>query len=221
MSNITKLEFIALNISGNNYLAWTFDAKIHFDDRVKAMIFFRHHLHKKLKTEYLTVKDRYVLWKNLKERYDHQKTIILPKYNSKIFKITFQLKLCGKSITHEDMLKKTFSTFYASNMLLQQQYRERDFKKYSELISCLLVAEQNNELFIKDHQSRPSGSTSFPEVNVVNVNDYGHSYCNQNFSNFKRIVPHHQKWKNNGSKNRLQNKTSKTNESNCHIYGMK
>ena len=69
MSNLTKLEFIALDIFENNYLAWTFDVEIHLDamnlgdtikekndssaqDRVKAMIFLRHHLHEGLKTKY-------------------------------------------------------------------------------------------------------------------------------------------------------------------------
>ncbi|XP_028766617.1 uncharacterized protein LOC114724435 [Neltuma alba] len=65
------------------------------------------------------------------------------------------------------MLEKTFSTFHVSNVLLQQQYREKGFKKYSELISCLLVAEQNNELLMKNHESHPTGSTPFPEVDVV------------------------------------------------------
>jgi hypothetical protein len=40
-------------------------------------------------------------------------------------------------------------------------------KKYSELISCLLIAEQNNELLMKNHQSRPTGSSPFPEANVT------------------------------------------------------
>ena len=44
------------------------------------------------------------------------------------------------------MLEKTLTTFHASNVLLLQQYRERRFTKYSKLISCLLVAKQNNEL---------------------------------------------------------------------------
>ena len=65
------------------------------------------------------------------------------------------------------MLGKTFTTFHASNVLLQQQYRERKFKKYFELISCLLVAEQNNELLMKYHQSRPTGTEPFPEVNAI------------------------------------------------------
>ena len=31
MSNITKLEFVALDISGKNYLEWILDAEIHLD----------------------------------------------------------------------------------------------------------------------------------------------------------------------------------------------
>ena len=125
------------------------------------MVFLRHHLNEGLKNEYLTIKDPLVLWKNLKERYDNQKTIILPKarydwmhlrlqdfrtveeYNFALFKISSKLQLCGEKITESDMLEKTYSTFHASNVLLQQQYRERWFAKYYESISCLLVAEQN------------------------------------------------------------------------------
>ena len=107
------------------------------------MIFLRRHLHEGLKAKYLTIKDPLVLWNSLKERYEHQRTVILPKahydwmhlrlqdfksvseYNSTIFRISSQLQLCGEKITDEDMLKKTFSTFHASNVLLQQQYREK------------------------------------------------------------------------------------------------
>jgi hypothetical protein len=71
------------------------------------------------------------------------------EYNSVMFRITSELKLCGEKITNEDILEKIFFKFHASNLLLQQQYRERGFKKYSELISCLIVTEQNNEFLIK------------------------------------------------------------------------
>ncbi|KAG2672077.1 hypothetical protein I3760_13G022300 [Carya illinoinensis] len=148
MSNLTKLEFVALDIFGKNYLSWILDAEIHLDtmnlgdtikdgnqgslqDRAKAMIFLRHHLHEELKTEYLTVKDPLILWNDLRKRYEHQ--------------------LCGEKVTDDDLLEKTYTTFYTSNVLLQQQYRERKFKKYSELISCLLLAEQNNEFLLKNH----------------------------------------------------------------------
>ena len=84
-----------------------------------------------------------------------------------MFRIVSQLKFCGVDITDEEMLEKTYSTFHASNITLQQQYRLRDFKKYSELISSLLMAEKNNELLIKNHQSRPTGLAAFPEAKAT------------------------------------------------------
>ena len=67
MSNFTKLEFVALDINGNNYLSWTLYVEIHLDvinlgsaikegnqafmlDRAKALIFLRHHLYEDLKS---------------------------------------------------------------------------------------------------------------------------------------------------------------------------
>ncbi|XP_068305056.1 uncharacterized protein [Pyrus communis] len=75
-----------------------------------------------------------------------------------------QMKLCGDIITEEHMLEKTLSTFHASNVLLQQQYRARGYTEYNQLISVLLVAEQNDELLMKNHNSRPTGSAPFPEI---------------------------------------------------------
>ncbi|XP_016472969.2 uncharacterized protein LOC107794922 [Nicotiana tabacum] len=156
-------------------------------DKAKAMIFLRHHLDEGLKSEYLTLKDPFQLWTSLKERYDHLKATVLPRarrewmhlrlqdyktiseYNSAVYRIISQLKLCGEPMNDEDMLEKTLSTFYASNMVLQQQYREKGFKIYSELISCLLVAEQYNALLMKNHKARPTGSAPFPEANLGTI----------------------------------------------------
>ena len=66
MLNITKLEFVALDISGKNYLSWILDAELHLDamnlgatikqgnqvflqDCTKTLIFLCHHLHEGLK----------------------------------------------------------------------------------------------------------------------------------------------------------------------------
>ena len=154
MSNLTKLEFVALDISSKNYLSWILDVEIHLEamalaktikddieespqNRAKAMIVIHHHFHKELKTEFLTKKDPLSLWKKSKERYENHKSVILPKarydwmhlrlqdfksvseYHLALFKITSQLKLCGEKVTEEDMLEKTFTTFHASNKLLQ------------------------------------------------------------------------------------------------------
>ncbi|KAH0658044.1 hypothetical protein KY289_026792 [Solanum tuberosum] len=149
----------------------------------RAMIFLRHHLDKILKIEYLTVTDPLVWWKRLNERYDHLKMVIHPKaqydwmhlrlqdfksiheYNFSMFRITSQLKLCGETVSEIDMMEKTFSTFHVLNVLMQQQYREKGFKKYSELISDFLVDEQDNDLIMKNHENRPTGSELLPKVN--------------------------------------------------------
>ena len=86
------------------------------------------------------------------------------------------------------MLEKTYTTFHASNVLLQQQYREHRFTKYYELIVCLLVAEQNNELLLKNHQSHSTGSIPLPEANATiqvsgngrgRGHGHGHGYYGQ------------------------------------------
>ncbi|XP_070664441.1 uncharacterized protein [Malus domestica] len=158
MVNLAKLDFAALDITGKNYLTGVLDTKIHLEaatlgdtireesssssqDRAKAMVFIRRHLDEALKSEYLTVEDPLALWKALRNRYNHQTTVILPKarydwthlriqdfksvaeYNSALFRITSQMKLCGDIIIEDMLLENTFSTFHAFNMLMQQQYR--------------------------------------------------------------------------------------------------
>ncbi|GAV62671.1 hypothetical protein CFOL_v3_06194 [Cephalotus follicularis] len=65
------------------------------------------------------------------------------------------------------LLEKTYRTFHASNMLLQQQYRLHEFTKYHELIGSLLIAEQNNELLLQNHENRPTGSACHVEDAIV------------------------------------------------------
>nr|XP_028952688.1 uncharacterized protein LOC103426148 [Malus domestica] len=106
---------------------------------------------------------------------------MVAEYNSAMFRISSQLKLCGETITEGDMLEKTFSTFHTSNVLLQQQYREIGFTNYNQLISVLLVVEQNNKLQMKNHQSRPTGSSPFPEMNVASFEGNTTSSCGNNY----------------------------------------
>ncbi|KAK4709149.1 hypothetical protein R3W88_030074 [Solanum pinnatisectum] len=153
MSNISKLEFVALDISSKGYSSWILDAEIHLDamglvdtikdnnhassqELAKAMIFLRHHLDEGLKMQYFPIKDPLILWNNLKDRYDHLK----------------------EDVTEHDKLEKTYSIFPASSI----------FKKYSELLSHLLIAEQHNDLLMKNHESRHVGSMPLLEVSQAN-----------------------------------------------------
>ena len=95
MANIEKPKFNILDVNGNNYLSWYLDVELHFQgqelvktlvesgkynekDEANALIFIHRHLPDAFKTQYLQVRKSSDLWKRLKERYDHTKTIMLP-----------------------------------------------------------------------------------------------------------------------------------------------
>ncbi|XP_013624073.1 PREDICTED: uncharacterized protein LOC106330057 [Brassica oleracea var. oleracea] len=136
----------------------------------------------KFKEQEKLKKDAFVI-----RRYDHQKTVLLPKaqydwkhirfldyksvdeYNSVLFRIVSLLRLCGEKVTEEEMLNKTLSTFPQTNMVLQQQYRERNFATYTELIECLLLAKANNELLLKNSEMRPPGTAPLPDISKLAI----------------------------------------------------
>ncbi|XP_048620234.1 uncharacterized protein LOC106424122 [Brassica napus] len=156
-------------------------------DKYRAIYMIRHHLQENLKTQYMTMENPYDLWIALQRRYDHQKMVLLPKaqydwkhirfldyksvdeYNSVLFRIVSLLRLCGEKVTEEEMLNKTLSTFPQINMVLQQQYRERNFATYTELIECLLLAEANNELLLKNSEMRPPGAAPLPDISKLAI----------------------------------------------------
>ncbi|XP_019154247.1 PREDICTED: uncharacterized protein LOC109191595 [Ipomoea nil] len=153
--------------------------------KAKSLIFLRHHLNHDLKNEYLTENDPYILWKSLKDRFDQQISLVLPQaqydwlnlrfqdyksvteYNSILHKIVSQLKLCKQEVSDKDLIEKTLSTFHASNLVLQQQYRAKNYTQHAELISALLVAEKHNQLLMRNHNARPVGSAPVPEAHNV------------------------------------------------------
>ncbi|GAV56544.1 hypothetical protein CFOL_v3_00086, partial [Cephalotus follicularis] len=177
-------------------------------------------------------------WSQL--RFQDFKTV--SKYNSTLFKIVSQLKMCGEVITEDMLLEKTYRTFHASNVLLQQQYRLHGFKKYHELIGSLLIAEQNNELLLQNHKNRPTGSAHLPEVNATSSHFGGRgrehgqgrgrgcgSERNQNFlgpRNNNRMkwqnpdTKQRQKWRNPGQSSKdEQTQNKKGNHNRCGMEG--
>ncbi|PIN12038.1 hypothetical protein CDL12_15355 [Handroanthus impetiginosus] len=152
MANLTKFEFVPLDISEKNYLSWVVDVEMHLDamglgntivekneatiqNRTKAMIFLCHHLDESLKIEYLAVKDPVDLWKNLKERYNHLKLVGLPK-------------------ARYDWL----------HLWLQ------DFKSISECDSAMFKITSQLKLCGEDIFD---GDIPFPEVNATNFSNSG------------------------------------------------
>jgi hypothetical protein len=204
-SDIAKREFEVLAVDGSNYLTWATDVEIKLDgmsldhtivqpeagkdectkpDKAKALHFLRHHLHLDLKSEYMTERDPLVLWQSLKDCFNQQLTIVLPRaqqswitlrfqdykfvaaYNSALHSIVTKMRLCGQKITDADMIKKTLSTFHPGNIVLQQQYWNSKYQKYSELSEVLYVVEQQNEVLMSNHSARPTGSIAVPEAHA-------------------------------------------------------
>ena len=57
-----------------------------------------------------------------------------------------------------------------SERTLQQQYRERNFHVYSDLIHTLLEVEKHSELMVWNNQQRPVGYAPLPEVHAYTKN---------------------------------------------------
>ncbi|XP_068304309.1 uncharacterized protein [Pyrus communis] len=155
MSNLNKLDFTTLEVSGRNYLKWVQDVELHFTaknlrpaikeetdnpvgkaKKATSMIFIRRHIHDALQTEYLVKEDPRALWVALVDRFDHQNDIFLPEarhnwkhlrfqdlksvneYNSEVCRIRSLLKFCNETLTEEDLLEKTYSTFFTSSIVM-------------------------------------------------------------------------------------------------------
>ena len=181
-----------------------------------ALYIIRSHIHPDLKAEYLLEENPRNLWKSLKQRYDQQKALLLPTanyewtqlrlqdfktasdYNHVVYRICSKLKLCEKEPSDADKIEKTLSTMLPSERILQQQYRERNFQVYSDLIHTLLEAEKHSELMVWNNQQRPVWSAPLPEV---------HAYSkNKPKFNDGSSKNYHQENSKKGKKNRRSNK---------------
>uniref|UniRef100_A0A0D3BDF1 Uncharacterized protein n=1 Tax=Brassica oleracea var. oleracea TaxID=109376 RepID=A0A0D3BDF1_BRAOL len=171
MTNIEKLQFPALKITGENYVGWVTNVKPYLvmkkitetivignksppEHIAETIIFLKKHLDENLTHDYANVEDPAELWQTLKERFDNQRQINLPH----ALEEWKNLRKCG-------------------------------YTRFSELMVALMLAEKNNELLIKNHNSRPTGAKAFPEVNATAVENserrnqtnrgYGHRFNNK------------------------------------------
>ena len=102
--------------------------------KARALMFIRHHLMPDLKLEHLDTDEPRALLAALDGRFNDYKEVELPlaerdwrelrfedwplvsEYNSKFQKIVAVLRLCGKSLSEEEMKTKTLTTFHPSQL---------------------------------------------------------------------------------------------------------
>ncbi|XP_068323224.1 uncharacterized protein [Pyrus communis] len=143
MANLAKLEFAALDITGKNYLTWVLDTKIHLEAGNLGD----------------TIKEE----SNSSSQDRAKVMIFICRHLDEALKSEY--------LTVEDPLALWNALRNRYNHQTTQQYRARGYTEYNQLISVLLVAEQNDELLMKNHHSRPTGSAPFPEGVETNFLD--------------------------------------------------
>ncbi|KAJ1267790.1 hypothetical protein BS78_07G085200 [Paspalum vaginatum] len=180
---------------------------------VALYFIIRKHIHLDLKSKYLLEENPSELWLALKQHYEQQKAIILPEanyewaqlrlqdfktigdYNHDVHRISAKLQFCEKALSYAGKIEKTLSTMLSAERILQQQYREKNFQIYSELIQTLLQAKRHHEFTVWNNQRRPLGYAPLPEVH----------YNNQNKPKFNGPPKNHQQ-NLHGNKKHIRNK---------------
>ncbi|PIN21871.1 hypothetical protein CDL12_05421 [Handroanthus impetiginosus] len=151
MAKLDKFEFVPLDNYGKNYLSWVVDAKMHLDATgLENTIVEKNEATIQNRAKAMIFL-RHHLDESLKieyltERYDHLKLVVLPK-------------------ARYDWLHLRLQDFKSIS-----EYNSAMFK----LTSQLMLSEQNNELLMKNYESRPTGSSPFPEANATNFSNSGH-----------------------------------------------
>ncbi|XP_015167812.1 uncharacterized protein [Solanum tuberosum] len=216
MSNLSKLEFVVFDISGKNYLSWVLDVEIH-----------------------LTAKGLgdSIIEGNKASSRDKAKTMIFLRHHlAESLKVEYltvkdPLELWIGLKERYDHLKATVlpRASYEWMHLRFQDYKIV-FQKYSELISCLLVAEQHNDLLMRNHEARPTGSAPLPKAHMIEEHDQseirqnnrghdnvrGRGKGKRRYNN-RRGGGHNKRENNVGSQNNL----SKGKGDHCHRCGLK
>ncbi|XP_013632713.1 PREDICTED: uncharacterized protein LOC106338233 [Brassica oleracea var. oleracea] len=168
MENVEKLQFLALDITGTNYISWVTNVELHLESLSLSQTIKENNTstpQEKPKSKDITLPLARDEWQSLRFQ-DFDKVM---NYNSVVLGIVVKLRYCGETTTESQMLEKTYTTFHKSHITLQQQYRLQGYTKFSELIVALLIAEKNNELLIKNHMTCPTGSKPFPEANAIDA----------------------------------------------------
>jgi hypothetical protein len=142
-------------------------------------------------------------------------------------KISSKLIFCENEPSNAEKIEKTLSTMLPAHMILQQQYRQRGFTIYSELIKTLLQVERHDELLLWNSNQGPTGSKPLPEVhaNTHNkkqkgaINNGNHETSNAKNKRKRQYRPHATKGKDNGAKGKDNSKSNKDKSKTCERCG--
>ena len=134
----------------------------------KALLILQRHIDYSLRNQYLLVGKPDKLWKELKSRFFHKKTIHLsqarndwiqlrvldfanlPCFNAELHRIVTKLRMCGQTVEESELIDKTLSTFPVASALLAQQYRNMKFQTHAKLMTYLLAGEKQQQVLLQN-----------------------------------------------------------------------
>ncbi|KAK9689908.1 hypothetical protein RND81_09G090000 [Saponaria officinalis] len=198
MANVTKRDFDILDANGDKYLEWKVDFRANLkakgiehtimdnnssrkQEQSKAIVLLRHHLSDNLKSEYLFVDDPKVLWDNLNARFQSLERIIGSKALHDWVNIKFQdFTLVSE---YDYTLMQNSITMHTDNNILQVQYRERQYTRYSDLIVVLRMAEARRNIMWHNQNKRPVGNVAPLETYVMKTKKPWQQRKGGNFAN--------------------------------------
>jgi hypothetical protein len=99
------------------------------------------------------------------------------------------LCFCEKEPSVADKIEKTLQTIILLDMILQHQYRVKNYQNYLDLIHDLLQAEKHDKLTLRNHHQCSVGDAPLPEVHHnVKDNERGDRSNNhqKKFDKFKK-----------------------------------
>ena len=165
MSNLNKLDFIALEVSGRNYLKWVQDVKLHLTaknlrpaiedetdnpigeyEKATAMIFILRHIHDALQTDNLVEQDPRALWVALADHFDHQNDIFLPEGRHDWQQMRFQDFKYVNEYNSEVCRIRSLLKFCKENLT------EDDFLEKAYSTSLPLILFCSNNIGLEVHQ---------------------------------------------------------------------
>ena len=153
--------------------------------RWQALLIIRRHMDASLRQQYVQLDNPAELWAQLQARFKHEQTLFLPQarndwvnlrvldfpnfqaFNAELHRLSAQLRLCGDRVSDAELIDKTLSTFPPATSILSQQYRNMKFTKHAELMSYLLLAEKQQQILLKNAESRPAREVHATEAPVL------------------------------------------------------
>ena len=205
-----------------------------------AFILLRH-MEPSLRRHYQRQENPATIWKSLQQRFntDRERTLLpilqneweklrfynygsVTDYASELYRITTEMEHCGDTVTEQQKIQKTLSTFNPQNYAISTELEMKEYENFDTLVSVLLRQEKHLNLIQKNYDERLKSheATGSDNKNKEPESHYTSPHANKEKPGkrpFKKFNKKGKKFQGNKRNVSYKNKSSNT----CHACGMK